>query len=124
MSLTKEQSDAVFEATVELRKTLQWSSYNLGYAPELMTAMACGAALCGLGIQNLIVAGSALWLVMSEEDQGDAMIEGRKVHPFFGFKFDMTKELAKLMTLKYPDEIHVWCQDEDGCIYEIGRAHV
>jgi hypothetical protein len=97
-----------------LRPTVE----RLGYPEDFLIAMCVTSALGILGIEAELLAGSAAWLVMDDELQGEALIEGKKVTPFFGYRFDATKALPIMVKFEYPEDLHSFVRVEGSVIYD------
>jgi hypothetical protein len=79
------------------------------------------SALFLMGIDCRVAAGSAKWSVMSLDEQGEAMLEGKEPIPFFGYKFDLLSGIQSLMKGDFSD-IHAWVVDMAGNIYDLSGA--
>jgi hypothetical protein len=117
-----ERVEAVSKSLADLARPLQRKAEEFGYPNEFVTALCVSSALNLIGVQADLVAGSAAWLVMGDEMQGEALLEGRKVIPFFGYKFNAAKALPTMVKFEYPEDIHSFVIDYEGIIYDFTLA--
>jgi len=91
---------------------------QLGFPDEFLVAMSATTALVMLGVRARLVAGSARWLLMSDEEQGEALLTQQKPLDYFGYEFSLTEALTELVTMHVPESMHVWTVDDSGTIYD------
>lgn len=118
MTAIEKRVHALSEAIPNLSDPLKRACEELGYPTELQLAYATAAALNLMGIQARVISGSASWVVMGLEAQGDALIENRQPVARFGYRFDITESLGFLSKMEYPPDLHSWCVDGEGVIYD------
>jgi len=117
-----ERVEAVRKSLDDMRRPLLVKAEQLGLPNEFVTAMCVASGLNLIGVPADLVAGSAAWLVMSDEMQGEALLENRKPIPFFGYRFNLTQALPNIVKFEYPDDLHSFVVDRDGIIYDFTLA--
>lgn len=124
MHITAKKAASLLAAAENMSPTFTQTSELISFPTTMVKAVTLCTAMRVMGISSRIVAGSAKWLVMSEEEQGDAMLEGRQVIPYFGYELDYDEAMPVLVMANIPDNIHIWVEDSDEAIYDAGTVEV
>ena len=120
IDLEDEFMQSVIATIDSLSPHLEEAALVLGYPPELVTAISASSALNLLGTPARLVAGSAKWTVMSEEEQGGCILSEPMTEPipYFGYSFNFQKALPDLTKMECPEDMHLWVEDTEGRYYD------
>ena len=106
-STTDSRLASVRDSLPAMKELYVDAAAHLGFPEDTVTAVCGCAALNMLGFHTHLIAGSAKWLLMTDEEQGDAMLTGIKPVGYYGYEYHTTEALPLFVKGRMP-EMHAW----------------